>query len=50
VNDEVRRRFVADDWEYMPFTAAGVFAELGEGMVDFPAILNLWSLRVSTAG
>jgi inosose dehydratase len=40
VNDEVRRRFVAEDWEYMQFTAAGVFAELGEGIVDLPAILN----------
>lgn len=40
VNDEVRRRGVAANWTYSQFTEAGVFAELGEGMVDFEAILN----------
>lgn len=40
VNDDVRRQGVAADWSYPEFTAAGVFAELGEGTVDFPAILN----------
>lgn len=40
VNDEIRRQGVAADWTYSEFAEAGVFAELGEGMVDFPAILN----------
>jgi inosose dehydratase len=40
VNDTVRRQGVAADWSYAAFTEAGVFAELGEGMVDFPAILD----------
>jgi len=31
---------VAANWTYRQFTEAGVFAELGEGMVDFPAILD----------
>jgi inosose dehydratase len=40
VNDAIRRQGVAADWTYPEFTAAGVFAELGQGMVDFPAILT----------
>lgn len=40
VNDEIRRRGVAEDWTYSQFNDSGVFAELGEGMVDFQAILN----------
>ncbi len=40
VNDEIRRQGVAADWTYSQFAEAGVFAELGEGMVDFPAILT----------
>lgn len=40
VDDAVRQRGVAANWTYRQFTEAGVFAELGEGMVDFPAILD----------
>jgi len=40
VNRAVRERGVAAAWSYGQFTEAGVFAELGEGMVDFPAILT----------
>jgi len=40
VNDTIRRQGVAENWNYRQFAEAGVFAELGEGMVDFPAILN----------
>lgn len=29
------------EWEYGEFTRAGVFTELGEGSVDFPALLDL---------
>jgi inosose dehydratase len=40
VDDEVRSRGVTAGWTYSQFTSAGVFAELGEGMVDFPSIVN----------
>lgn len=40
VNGEVRAEGAAAGWSYGEFTAAGVFAELGEGMVDFPVILT----------
>ena len=40
VNDDIRRKGVEANWSYSDFTEAGVFAELGEGMVDFPAILD----------
>lgn len=40
VNRAVRERGVAAAWSYGQFTEAGVFAELGEGMVYFPAILT----------
>ena len=39
VDEAVRRRGVAAGWDYGTFTAKGIFAELGEGCVDFPAIL-----------
>lgn len=29
------------EWAYRDFTAAGIFAELGEGLVDFPAVLDI---------
>jgi inosose dehydratase len=41
VDDEVRRRGVAERWDYSTFTGHGIFAELGEGSVDFPAILSV---------
>lgn len=40
VNGEVRAEGAAAGWTYGEFTAAGVFIELGEGMVDFPVILT----------
>lgn len=40
VNNDVRRQGVSAGWSYGQFTEAGVFAELGEGMVDFPVILT----------
>ncbi len=40
VNRDVRDQGVAAGWSYGQFTEAGVFAELGEGMVDFPVILT----------
>jgi inosose dehydratase len=40
VNETIRKQGVAGDWSYNRFAEAGVFAELGEGVVDFPAILR----------
>lgn len=40
VNGEIRQKGVANGWSYNQFAEAGVFAELGEGVVDFPAILT----------
>ncbi len=40
VNRDVRHRGVDANWSYGQFTEVGVFAELGEGMVDFPVILT----------
>jgi inosose dehydratase len=40
VNETIRKQGVAGDWGYNQFAEAGVFAELGEGVVDFPAILR----------
>ncbi len=40
VNRDVRQQGIDAGWSYGQFTAAGVFAELGEGMVDFPVILT----------
>jgi inosose dehydratase len=38
INADVRARGVAEEWDYGTFTANGVFTELGEGCVDFPAL------------
>lgn len=40
VDPIVRDRGVAEGWGYMAFNDGGVFAELGEGCVDFPAIID----------
>jgi inosose dehydratase len=39
VDEAVRREGAAKAWDYATFTAHGIFAELGEGSVDFPALL-----------
>ncbi len=39
--EEVRQRGEAEKWDYSTFTANGIFTELGEGCVDFPAIKKL---------
>jgi inosose dehydratase len=41
INPDVLKQGVAKDWEYGQFSEAGIFAELGEGCVDFPAILKI---------
>jgi inosose dehydratase len=39
VDEAVRREGAAAGWDYGTFTSRGIFAELGEGCVDFPSIL-----------
>ena len=41
IDEDVRRRGVAKKWDYDTFTGQGIFAELGEGSVDFPAIVSI---------
>ena len=45
VNGNVRQQGVEADWSYRQFAEAGIFAELREGIVDFPAILTALSER-----
>ena len=41
INPEVRAEGIAQKWDYMTFNRKGIFAELGEGMVDFPALFGV---------
>ena len=41
IDPEVLARGVAEEWDYGRFSDSGIFVELGEGMVDFPAILQI---------
>ena len=41
VAEDVRVRGRAQEWDYGTFTANGIFAELGEGDVDFPVIFGI---------
>ena len=41
VDENVRIRGRAQEWDYGAFSANGIFAELGEGSVDFPAIFAI---------
>jgi inosose dehydratase len=41
INPNVLAEGVADGWNYRTFSQRGIFAELGEGMVNLPAILEI---------
>jgi inosose dehydratase len=41
INPAVLKQGVAAEWEYGQFSDAGIFAEIGEGCVDFPAIFDI---------
>lgn len=41
IHEPIRAQGAAEAWEYGAFVQAGLFAELGEGCVDFPAILAI---------
>lgn len=45
VHENVRAEGAAAGWEYNTFTSRGVFAELGEGSVDFSAIFEILRLH-----
>ncbi len=41
INPDVLRRGIEADWGYDEFSDHGIFAELGEGMVNFPAMFEV---------
>ena len=41
INPDVLREGVENKWDYGTFSAKGIFAELGEGLVDFPAMFDI---------
>jgi inosose dehydratase len=41
IDPTVRSQGVAGKWEYMQFARTGIFTELGQGMVDFPALFDI---------
>jgi len=41
INPEVLAEGVANSWDYSGFTKHGIFTELGEGLVDFPAVFTI---------
>ncbi|MFN2231438.1 MAG: sugar phosphate isomerase/epimerase family protein [Anaerolineae bacterium] len=41
IDPDVLARGVAAEWDYGTFSDNGIFIELGEGMVDFPAIFGI---------
>ncbi len=40
VSERVRERGCAEGWDYAAFNRNGIFAELGEGDVDFPSVFR----------
>jgi len=41
IDPEVLKEGVEQEWDYGAFSRNGIFTELGEGFVDFPAILDI---------
>ncbi len=41
INPDVLAQGVAGEWDYGTFSDAGIFTELGLGMVDFPAVFDI---------
>lgn len=41
INPKVLAQGCKEGWDYAAFSKAGIFAEIGEGMVDFPALFNV---------
>jgi len=40
INPGVREQGIRDGWEYDTFSDRGIFAEIGEGLVDFPTLFG----------
>lgn len=43
IDEAVRQRGHAGQWDYDTFTRSGIFTELGEECVDFPAVMRILS-------
>lgn len=41
INPAVLKEGVGKKWDYRTFSQNGIFAEIGEGFIDFPAIFNI---------
>ena len=41
INAEVMQAGREQEWDYNTFSANGIFAELGEGFIDFPAVMQI---------
>jgi inosose dehydratase len=41
IDPDVRAEGVANGWDYSEFSDHGIFTELGQGMVDFPSLLDV---------
>jgi inosose dehydratase len=41
IDPRVRAEGVAKDWDYQTFSETGIFIEIGEGLVDFPALFAI---------
>ena len=41
IDPAVRAEGVAQGWDYKTFSDRGIFIELGEGLVDFPAVFEV---------
>ncbi len=41
INPEILAEGVANSWDYSSFSKHGIFTELGEGLVDFPAVFSI---------
>lgn len=41
INPQVMKEGVEKGWDYKTFSDHGIFAEIGEGMVDYPAIFDI---------
>lgn len=41
IDPNVRKQSIAQAWNYGTFPRRGIFAELGEGLVGFPAVLEI---------
>ncbi len=41
INEAVRQEGVANEWDYRTFSDHGIWAEVGHGIIDFPAVFQL---------